>query len=197
MSGCAMFIDPIIRFIIPPVSGWLFVSGCDELFVDAWFAWKAAFGRDSWDISLEKLGRLPEKRIAMFVPCWREWDVIEQMIDHNRVAIDYLNYEIFLGVYPNDSQTIAKAALLEQRYPAVHMSVCPQDGATNKADCLNWIYQRMRLHEECGSARFEVIVQHDAEDVVHPKSFQLINHLASQYDMVQIPVLPLEMPLRH
>src|SRR5258708_5612675 len=55
----------------------------------------------------------------------------------------------------------------------------------------------MRLQEERGSTRFEVIVQHDAEDIVHPKSFRLINHLTSQYDMVQIPVLPLEMPLRH
>jgi adsorption protein B len=191
-----MWIDPIIRFLIFPVSGWLFASGCDELLVDGWFACRTAFGRDSWDISLDKLDRLPEKRLAMFIPCWQEGDVIEQMVDHNIAGIDYHNYDIFLGVYPNDTATIEKAGRLMERYPRVHRAICPQPGPTNKADCLNWIYQRMRLEEDTQGRRYEVVVQHDAEDLVHPKSFQLINHLASTYDMVQIPVLPLEMPAR-
>jgi adsorption protein B len=191
-----MWIDPFIRFLIIPVSGWLFASGCDELLVDCWFAWQTTFGRDSWDVSLDKLDRLPEKRIAMFVPCWQEWDVIEQMVEHNIAGIDYRNYDIFLGVYPNDTQTIEKAGQLMTRYPRVHRSICPEPGPTNKADCLNWIYQRMRLEEDTQGRRYEVVVQHDAEDLIHPKSFKLINHLASSYDMVQIPVLPLEMPAR-
>ncbi len=187
----------MIRFLIPPVSAWLFLSGCDELFVDCWFACRSAFGRDSWDVSLDQLARLPEKRIAMFVPCWKEWDVIEAMVDHNIAGIDYRNYDIFLGVYPNDPETIERVARLEARHPRVHRSLCPSPGPTNKADCLNWIYQQMRVDEERQGHRYEIVVQHDAEDLVHPKSFRLINHLASRYDMIQIPVLPLEMPAKY
>jgi adsorption protein B len=188
-----MYIDPIVRFLIPPVSLWLFISGCDELFVDFWFAVRATFGRDSWEVSLDKLAEPREKRIAMFVPCWHEAAVIEQMVEHNLGRIDYHNFDIFLGVYPNDPETIEKASKLERKYPRVHRSVCPEPGPTNKADCLNWIYQRMRLQEEATGQLYDVVVQHDAEDIVHPHSFKLINHLADSYDMIQVPVLPLEM----
>src|SRR6266852_3957132 len=135
-----MLLDAFVRILIPPVSGWLFLSGWDELFVDLWFAWQATFARDSWDVSIERLDRLPQQRLAMFVPCWRESDVIEQMVEHNLESIDYRNYDVFLGIYPNDPRTIEKAMLLERRHPRVHVSVCPAVGPTNKADCLNWIF---------------------------------------------------------
>jgi adsorption protein B len=196
-----MLFDTAVRFLIPPVSGWLFLSGCDELVVDLWFAWQATFARDSWDVSMERLDRLPQQRLALFIPCWMESEVIEQMIDHNLEIIDYENYDVFLGVYPNDAHTIAKATALERNHARVHVSVCPAPGPTNKADCLNWIFQRMRLEEETHGGRFDVVVQHDAEDLIHPKAFKLINDLtgrdlARRYDMVQIPVLPLEKPAR-
>ncbi len=195
-----MLFDSAVRFLIPPVSGWLFLSGCDELLVDLWFAWQATFARDSWDVSMERLDRLAQQRLALFIPCWMESDVIEQMVDHNLEIIDYQNYDVFLGVYPNDAKTMVKAAALERRHPRVHVSVCPAPGPTNKADCLNWIFQRMRLEEETqggrSDLRFDLIVQHDAEDMIHPKAFKLINDLTRRYDMVQIPVLPLEMPAR-
>ena len=72
-----MLFDPLVGMLIPPVSAWLFISGCDELFVDLWFAWKAVFSRESWDVNMSRLDRLPQKRLAMFVPCWRESEVIE------------------------------------------------------------------------------------------------------------------------
>src|ERR1022692_4024748 len=134
MVDFLMWIDPIIRFLIFPVSGWLFASGCDELLVAGWFACRTAFGRDSWDISLDKLDRLPEKRLAMFIPCWQEGDVIEQMVDHNIAGIDYHNYDIFLGVYPNDTATIEKAGRLMERYPRVHRAICPQPGPLPELD---------------------------------------------------------------
>jgi bacteriophage N4 adsorption protein B len=196
-----MISDAVVRLLIPPVSGWLFLSGCDELLVDVWFACKATFGRDSWDVSIERLDRLPQQRLALFIPCWMESEVIEEMVDHNLEIIDYENYEVFLGVYPNDTHTMERATALERRHPRVHVSVCPAPGPTNKADCLNWIFQRMQLQEEALGGRFDLVVQHDAEDVIHPKAFKLINDLtgrdpARRYDMVQIPVLPLEKPAR-
>ncbi len=188
--------DYVVASLIYPVSLWICMSGLDELFIDFWFAYYATFGRDSWDLSMKKLDAAPEKGIAVFVPLWKEDRVIEDMIDHNIAAIDYRDYDIYLGVYPNDPRTMEKAVLLEERYPRVRKSVCPVDGPTNKADCLNWIYQRMELEEEERGRRYEVVVQHDAEDIIHPKALKLINQLTAQYDMVQIPVLPLEMPLK-
>ena len=37
---------------------------------------------------------------------------------------------------------------------------------------------------------------HDAEDLIHPEAFSIINAYADEFDMVQIPVLPLPTPLR-
>lgn len=192
-----MLFDPVIRALIPPVAWWIFLSGLDDLLIDAWFARLRSSGRDAWKESLLHLSQIPEKKIAMFVPCWHEQQVIEGMIDHNIAAIDYQDYDIFLGVYPNDARTLEQACLLEDRYPRVHKSICPEDGPTNKADCLNWIFQRMTLQEEAAGTHYQVIVQHDAEDIIHPKAFKLINRLADDYDMMQIPVFPLEMSWRH
>jgi len=192
-----MFLDPVVLALAYPVCWWLFISGMDELFIDAWFAALMTFGRDSWRLSLRQLDETPQKLLAVLVPLWHEHAVIEQMINHNVAAVDYGNYEIFLGVYPNDPRTLEKALLLEEKYGHVHRAVCPHDGPTNKADCLNWIYQRMKLEEEARGVRYQAIVQHDAEDIIHPKAFKLINHLLDENDMVQIPVFPLEMPARY
>jgi len=137
-----------------------------------------------------------KKTIAVFVPLWHEHAVIAGMVEHNAAAINYEKYHFFIGAYPNDDLTLDAVRDLESRFPHVHLAVCPHNGPTSKADCLNWIYQRMLLFEEHHSVRFEIVVTHDAEDLIHPEAFSLINAFADQYDMVQIPVLPLPTPLR-
>ena len=81
-------------------------------------------------------------------------------------------------------------------FPNVHLSVCPHDGPTSKADCLNWIYQRMLLHEEQTGVRFDMVLTHDAEDLMDPDALRWINYYAQWNDFVQIPVLALPTPLR-
>src|SRR5262249_29958299 len=44
--------------------------------------------------------------------------------------------------------------------------------------------------------RFDVVVTHDAEDLIHPDELRWINYYIQWYDMVQIPVLPLPTPCR-
>lgn len=139
---------------------------------------------------------LPEKRIAIFVPLWHEYQVIAGMVEHNISAINYDNYHFFVGAYPNDEPTLEAVRELESRFPNVHLAVCPHDGPTSKADCLNWVYQRMLLFEEHHEGRFEIVMTHDAEDLVHPEALARINAYATDYEMVQIPVLPLPTPLR-
>ena len=116
------------------------------------------------------------------------------MVEHNVAAINYDNYHFFIGAYPNDEPTLDAVRDLESRFPNVHLAVCPHDGRTSKADCLNWIYQRMLLFEEHHEARFDVVTTHDAEDLIHPQALSHINAHADHFDIVQIPVLPLPTP---
>src|SRR5439155_880127 len=79
-------------------------------------------------------------------------------------------------------------------FPAVHLSVCPHAGPTSKADNLNWIFQSMLRFESDRQAHFDVVVTHDAEDLIHPEELGWVNYHTQKYDMVQIPVLPLPTP---
>jgi adsorption protein B len=126
----------------------------------------------------------------VFVPLWREHEVIRRMVEHNLSAIEYVEFDFFIGVYPNDGPTVDAVRELESQYYNVHMTVCPHGGPTSKADCLNWIYQSMLLFEETSGERFDVVVIHDAEDVIGPLSLHAINYHADTADMIQTPVLP-------
>ncbi len=117
------------------------------------------------------------------------------MLEHNLAASGYDSFDFFIGVYPNDPPTSAAVWEVARRFPNVHVACCPHPGPTSKADCLNWIYQSMLLWEEEHGARFEVVVTHDAEDLIHPESLRLISYFSGRYDMVQVPVLPLPTPL--
>jgi bacteriophage N4 adsorption protein B len=136
-----------------------------------------------------------ERRIAIFVPCWKESQVIGNMVRHNLAAIRYPHFDFFLGVYLNDEPTFKVARDLARTFRNVHVAACPYPGPTSKADCLNWIYQRMLLLEKQKTIRFDTVVLHDAEDLIHPAALELIDEQRATHAMVQVPVLPLPTPL--
>jgi adsorption protein B len=140
------------------------------------------------------LRRKSQRPIAILIPLWHEDGVIEQMLDRNLAGIQYRNFHIFAGVYPNDTATMRAVSNVARRDRRVHMAVCPHPGPTSKGDCLNWIWRRMREFEIRRGVDFRVIVTHDAEDVIHPDSLQMINWYSRDHAMVQIPVLPLPTP---
>jgi adsorption protein B len=140
-------------------------------------------------------GTAEARRIAIFVPCWKESAVIGNMVRHNLAAIRYQNYDFFLGTYPNDEPTVKEARQLADFFPNVHVAVCGQPGPTSKADCLNAVFRRMEEFEAERKTRFDTIVLHDAEDMIHPDALSLINRERFQYEMVQVPVLPVPTPL--
>ncbi len=191
--GLPAWVDGIIAELLLPLAIFLILSGLDDLFLD--LALVAHHCRRSRAVPPADTPDRPEKRIAVFIPLWREHEVIEGMLAHNLTAVRYANYDVFLGVYPNDDPTLAAARRAERRYANVHVAMCPHGGPTSKADCLNWIYQHMLLYEEQAGTRFDLVVTHDAEDILHPESLRQINRYADAYDMVQIPVLPLPTPL--
>ncbi len=188
-------LDAFAAACLVPLAIAAVVSGLDELVLDVVTAWRWLRGLVSHDRATAPRD-VAEKRIAIFLPLWQEEAVVGSMLAHNIGAIRYSEYHFFVGVYPNDSRTMDAVREAEVRFPNVHLSIVPHNGPTSKADCLNWIFQSMLAHEEACGVRFDVVVTHDAEDVIHPSSLRWINHYAADYDMVQVPVLPLSTPFR-
>lgn len=192
-------VDAFLAVVLAPLALWILISGLDDLFLDLACAWRwilHRFGRPQSSLvpTEAELAKTPRKRIAIFVPLWKEYQVIRGMIEHNVAANRYDLYEIFIGAYPNDDPTLTAVRDLEGRFARVHLALCPHDGPTSKADCMNWIYQHLLLYEEERRVRFDLIVTHDAEDLIHPESLRWVNYYGETHDMVQIPVLPLPLP---
>ncbi len=181
----------------------MIVSGIDDLWLDfCYLAGRIAKARAASEIHPTTIAvppsidpaALDESLIALWIPAWREDAVIASMIAHNVASIRYRRYHIFAGTYPNDESTLDVLRELELQYPNLHVSLTPHDGPTSKADNLNWIYQNLCLVEERLKERFEIVVIHDSEDLIHPEEFRWLNHYCRDYDFVQIPVLALPTP---
>jgi len=169
---------------------WILLSSLDDLFI----ALVAIFPKGEpgcrWPTDLEAAG-IPERRIAILVPLWDEQRVIGRMLERNLAAIQYTSYDFFAGAYPNDTVTVAAVDEAARRSSRVHLALVPHCGPTSKGDCLNAIFDCLLEYEAAHGVRYEVIVTHDAEDVVAPESLRLVNWFSRDYQMVQIPVLPL------
>ena len=184
-----MWIDHWVAACLVPLAIWILLSGLDDLFIDLvyWLTGRRQAGRPA---PSEPDGT-SERRIAILVPLWREDRVIGHMLKRNLAALRYANYDVFVGVYPNDQPTARAVAKVARRQARVHLAMCSRDGPTSKGDCLNGAYAAMEEHEAAHAIRYEVVVTHDAEDLIHPESLRLISRFSRYYEMVQVPVLPL------
>jgi adsorption protein B len=194
--------DRLLLAILAPLAAALLLSGLDDLVVDMAWAWLWLRSRLRPAARLfppgpRQLESAPRRAIAILIPLWNEQDVIGRMLEHNLASIRYSCYHVFAGCYPNDPGTQAAVNAVARRFPHVHMCRCPHDGPTSKADCLNWIYQHLLLYEEESGERFDLVVIHDAEDLIHADELGWINYYAGRFDFIQTPVLPLPGPLRN
>ena len=128
------------------------------------------------------------------IPAWHEDAVIGQMLRNTLATVEYKNFDIFVGTYPNDEATLLAVAEVAEADARVHRIVCPHDGPTCKADCMNWIIEGIRHYGKSSGKRIDIFVLHDSEDLVHPLSFKLINRFIPEVSMVQLPVIPFEAP---
>jgi adsorption protein B len=172
------------------------VSGLDELFIDVIYFFRKAYlvfviRRKYPPLTEEKMLEPPEKPVAIMIPCWDESAVIRRMLDNTIRTVNYSNYQIFVGTYPNDPKTQREVDLAREIYGNVNRIVCPKDGPTNKADCLNWVYAGIKHYEKENGIDFEIFVMNDSEDLVHPLYLKLFNYLIPRKDMIQLPVFPL------
>ncbi len=188
--------DLAIRAAAYPVCWTILINGLDDLFIDVNYFARGLFRHDRRRITVADLKSVEQKRIAMLVPAWQEADVIRHMLELNLKALDYDldKYHIFCGTYRNDKDTQREVDSVARRVRNVHKVVTPHDGPTCKADCLNWIYQAIQLLEEKMGWRFDILLMHDAEDIIHPLELRLHNFMIPEYDFVQTPVFPLDMP---
>lgn len=173
------------------------LSGLDDLFIDIYFwvrlLWRIRKTRQYEPLTYEKLIANSEQYIAVLIPCWHEAGVIGTMLRHNVYSIDYQNYFFFVGVYPNDPETIHEVQSAAKLLPQVKCVIGKSPGPTNKANNLNEIYQYVKTFEHSLPNPFGIFVFHDSEDIIHPLSFKLYNHLIPRKDMIQIPIFPLSL----
>ena len=176
-----------------PLALWILISGLDDLFITLAFflTRRKPF---AWP-SESELDRAPERRIAILVPLWREHRVIGPMLEHNLAAIRYSAYDIFIGVYPNDKPTADVAEEAARLHSRVHLMTAPHDGPTSKGDNLNSVYHGMERYEELHGIHYDIVMTHDAEDLVDPHSLRLVSWFSRDYAMVQVPVLALPTPI--
>lgn len=188
-----MWLDHRVAECLIPLAIWILISGLDDLFI-AVMSRVMRREQFSWPSAADLEGAA-ERRIAVLVPLWHEHGVIGRMLERNLASIHYANYEVFVGTYPNDPLTARAVVEAAARDPRIHCAPVAHDGPTSKGDCLNGIYDCMLDYEARHGVRFEIVLTHDAEDVIHPESLRLVNWFSRDYQMVQIPVLALPTPL--
>ena len=174
----------------------ILVSGLDDLFIDVvyWLrrVWRAltVYGRHK-RFDPKTLHQLDEKPLAIMVPAWQEHGVIGKMAELAATTLDYENYHIFVGTYPNDAQTQREVEQVQARFPNVHKVVCARPGPTSKADCLNNVLDAIFQFEKRAGVTFEGFILHDSEDVISKSELRVFNFLVDRKDLIQVPVYPL------
>jgi len=186
-----------LSFVVIVMAVLMLVNGLDDLFIDIVYwtrrLWKGLVTyRRHERMDYRQLYTLPEKPLAIMVPAWHETGVIGDMAELAARTLDYENYHIFVGTYPNDPDTQRDVDEVCVRFPNVHKVVCARPGPTSKADCLNNVLDAILQFEQRARLMFAGFILHDAEDVVSPLELRLFNFLVGRKDLIQIPVYPFE-----
>jgi adsorption protein B len=176
------------------------ISGFTDLFVDIFnFGLKIRrwiLGRNWPKLTLKRMEAREQQRIAIFIACWHEAEVIAKTLKNAAETIRYKNYDIFVGTYPNDPDTQREVDKVARDNPHIHKVITPDDGPTNKASNLNHVFSALLKYEVEKNRYFDIIVMHDSEDVIHPYSLLVYNYLLPRMEMIQIPVFPIALPLK-
>ena len=133
-----------------------------------------------------------EKQIAIMIPAWdEESQIIEHMLSENIKRLNYKNYHIFVGVYPNDIETVNAVEKISEKHNNVHAVVNISMGPSSKGQMLNQAVREIRKYEQKNQTRFDAIAMQDAEDIFHPQSLKLANQELDDCDFLQTPVFSL------
>lgn len=187
----------ILKFLAIVIAIVISISSIDDLIIDLAY-WVRRFFRfvtiyrKHPKMLYSQLFSIEEKPLAIMVPAWQETGVIGKMAELAAVTLDYENYHIFVGTYPNDPETQLDVDKVCAVFPNVHKVVCARPGPTSKADCLNNVLDAILQFELLAKLEFAGFILHDSEDVVSPLELRLYNYLLPKNDLIQIPVYPFE-----
>ncbi|TBV07245.1 cyclic di-3',5'-guanylate-activated glycosyltransferase NfrB [Phytopseudomonas dryadis] len=184
-----------VKWLAIALAWLMLILGLDDLFIDLVY-WtrqvKRRFGiyRRRERADEDRLFLAAEQPLAIMVPAWQEVGVVGEMARLAASTLDYENYQIFVGTYPNDAETQADVDAVCLHYPNVHKVICARPGPTSKADCLNNVIDAILRFEREARVQFAGFILHDAEDVVSPMELRLFNYLLPRKDLIQVPVYP-------
>ena len=182
----------------------MILTGGDDLLFD--ILWLSRRVRGKWKaVPLASLSDAPPTRLAIFTPLWQEAEVIGTMLrwtlaqwieaPENGRRSSGPDFCLYVGCYCNDEASIAAVQAVAAEHPAhVRIVINPVPGPTTKADNLNTMWQALLADEAASDARFDAVILHDAEDIVHPSELLLYAKLLPAHELVQIPVVPLVNP---
>ena len=148
-------------------------------------------------LDFDRLRNTPPKMLAVSIAAWHEANVIGNVITNFLNTTDYPKsmYHLFVGVYPNDPETIAAVEEVGKTFPNVHVIVNCLEGPTTKAQNLNHVIRQIKAFEKENGVRFAALTVHDSEDVIHTYELLATNYLIDRHDALQFPVFPImEMP---
>ena len=168
----------------------ILIASIDDLIIDVLVALKLNIPRIP-DFKPSKNAKAKTKpKIAVCIANWHEADVLKPMVEGNLRNLQYDNYQLVLGVYPNDEDTVRVAEALEKAHPKhVKVVINRRNGPTSKGQMLNEVFARLYIDE---STAPDLVVIHDSEDMIAPSSLELYADLSSDYAMIQIPVFSLD-----
>jgi adsorption protein B len=182
--------DILILCLLPLALAYC-VFGLDDLFIDCVYWLKRPRITQISQEEIREMAAQPEKRIAIMVAAWHEYQVLRSMIVGNLKKIQYTRYDFFVGVYPNDKRTAAIARRLEKEFDSVHVVVNRLNGPSSKGQMLNEVIRGIFLYEQAHKTAFDGFLIHDAEDIIHPLSLKVINLELGEFDFIQMPIFSL------
>jgi adsorption protein B len=175
--------DDLIFFAMLLMSALINLCSVEDALIDV-----IAFGISRFSLARgpSRQGEIPS--VGVFVANWREEDILDKMVEGNLARIPMPSVRLYLGVYPNDTGTRDVAMALAKRHPdRVRVIVNTLAGPTSKGQMLNEMFRKVYTSDE----RPDMVVLHDSEDIIDPRTFEIYARYAEQHDFIQVPVFSL------
>jgi len=171
-----------LKYLAIAIAICIFISSIDDALIDITYwtrqVWRSLmiFRRHA-HLDVKALYLPAEKPLAILIPAWKETGVIGKMAELAASTLDYENYHIFVGTYPNDPETQKDVDEVCAHFPNIHKVVCARPGPTSKADCLNNVLDAIFQFEQRANLEFSGFILHDSEDVISRMELRLFNYL--------------------
>ena len=92
----------------------LVVSGIDDILVDLTY-WIKRWKYKRSLPNIDEITRANEKNAALIICAWKEYKVIGRTLTYALSKMKYSNFQIFVGIYPNDTKTLEVVKRIAQK----------------------------------------------------------------------------------